>query len=255
MKKNYKFIFTYNILSSLMFIMYLVLFFINKSGFERQKLMGYIFIPILFIFIIFFNVFSILYLYKNKKNKLKNIKKYEKIYNKAYKPSPFYIFVLLITAILFTCFISFGKINGSSMENTFHNNEFYITYTFNISKNHNDFVIVKTDINETDNLIIKRLVAKKEDKLIIEKVKNEKNRYYIKVNEKYIMDIKNNQKGEFFDYEIEKLVKDIKKIDENNYIIDKDLYLIIGDNFLNSKDSRYYGLIKEKDIISKILFK
>lgn len=253
MNKNKKiFIYIYNILIDVYFIIYMVLFFTNKTGFSRQKTLGYTIIPI-FIFIIFsLNLFSFLYLYK--KNKV-NLEKYDNIYKKIYKPSSFYTSITITFAVLFTVFISFGKIDGKSMENTFHDNDIYITYTYNIKVKHNDFIVLNAKQNNNEHLIIKRLIALKDDKIELEKDLGSMDKYFIKVNNNYVKDIKNNKNALFFDYEVERIVKDIKKVNENNYIIDTEKYLVIGDNFLNSKDSRTYGLFEYKDLVSKILFK
>lgn len=38
------------------------------------------------------------------------------------------------------------------------------------------------------------------------------------------------------------------------YVLNNDEYFVLGDNYLNSTDSRYFGTINKKQIIGKVLF-
>ena len=137
-----------------------------------------------------------------------------------------YVRVIVLTVIatfIFLQFVQISRVNGSSMENTyFQNNIVLIDKVFykHSQPKRNDIIIVDYDDGLDDTLIIKRVIAVGGDHL----------------------DIKNNE-----------VYINGKKIKES-YI--KGKVFVMGDNRNHSLDSRKLGYFDfDNDVIGKVFFK
>lgn len=147
-----------------------------------------------------------------------------------------YILVIIIVFVIRQFFISPIQVVGSSMIPNLNDKELMlldkISYNFNDIKRF-DIVVIK----KQDKPIIKRVIG-----LPGESVKYENNKLYI--NGKEIKeDFSKNGKTDDFDTSI---LGDTK--------IPDDYYFVVGDNRINSKDSRVIGLINKKEIEGRAFF-
>ncbi len=147
-----------------------------------------------------------------------------------------YICVILFVILLRTFIITPVQVVGTSMVPNLKNGELMIlnkiTYKFNDIKR---FDIVVVDYPKEP--LIKRVIG-----LPGEKVEYKDNKLYI--NGKYVEE-NFSKNGKTLDY----------KISESGYkIIPKDMYFVVGDNRINSADSRSIGLIPKDQIMGKANF-
>lgn len=147
------------------------------------------------------------------------------------------IVLTMIGTFIVLQFVQVSRVNGSSMENTyFQNNIVLIDKVFykRQQPKRNDIIIVDYDDGLEDTLIIKRVIAVGGDHLDI--INNE---VYIngkKIKENYIKE----------------------KMDTENLSIDipKGKVFVMGDNRNHSLDSRKLGYFDFKDdVIGKVFFK
>ena len=167
------------------------------------------------------------------------------------------IFVLLFLIILYFL-ISPVKISGSSMEETLSDGQIISTTRFKPkSFEKGDIVIVNTP---SYGVIIKRIIAVQGDKIAFVREKNSnyvhlcimKNGKWDVLQEDYI---KEQMIYSFSSFSGVTVSSGIDEIKENNVItVSEGEYFIMGDNRNNSADSRIFGVIKQEDIISKMLF-
>ena len=121
------------------------------------------------------------------------------------------------------------RVDGDSMNKTFKNGDILILYKLSKIKRFDVIVLHEEKDNEK---IIKRVIGMPGDTVAI------------KVGEIYINDEKIDDEyayGMTTDYE--------------RITLKSDEYFILGDNRLISKDSRYFGPIKEKEIKGKVVFR
>ena len=130
------------------------------------------------------------------------------------------VVVLLIKKYLFTPI----RVNGPSMEETLYNNDYMILNEINHKINgikRFDIVVIKND----GEYLIKRIIG-----LPGEKIRYEDNKLY--VNDKYV--------EENFKHKTTMDIEEIKIPDGE--------YYVLGDNRVNSTDSRIIGTIPLKEI-------
>lgn len=147
-------------------------------------------------------------------------------------------FVLLaISLILYiNIFIfSIAKVDGMSMQDTLYDGDYLFIRHFNYHPEVKDIVIIHL---ENDTNLVKRVWAVEGD--IISSTLIDDHSYLV-INEEvtsYIFDASN-------------------LFGNSSYTLLKGEYFVLGDNIINSKDSRSseIGIIKEEEIIGKYLFK
>ena len=137
-----------------------------------------------------------------------------------------YVRVIVLTVIatfIFLQFVQISRVNGSSMENTyFQNNIVLIDKVFykHSQPKRNDIIIVDYDDGLDDTLIIKRVIAVGGDHL----------------------DIKNNEEN--------------MNTEDLSIDIPKGKVFVMGDNRNHSLDSRKLGYFDfDNDVIGKVFFK
>ena len=140
-----------------------------------------------------------------------------------------YVLIIVFVVLLRTFIITPVRVDGDSMKQTLKNGDILLLYKLGKVKR-NDIIVLH---EEKDNeKIIKRVIGMPGDTVVI---KNGE----IYINDKVIED--SYAYGKTSDY--------------NKITLESDEYFILGDNRLISKDSRYFGPIKESEIKGKIIFR
>lgn len=140
-----------------------------------------------------------------------------------------YIVIVLVVVLIRTFIITPVRVDGDSMKNTLKNGDILLLYKLG-SINRLDIIVL--DEEKDNEKIIKRVIGLPGETVAIKKGK-------IYINDKVIND--KYAYGETGDYD--------------KVTLEDDEYFILGDNRLISKDSRYFGPIKENEIKGKIVFR
>ena len=138
-----------------------------------------------------------------------------------------YIVIVLVVVLIRTFIITPVRVDGDSM--TLKNGDILLLYKLG-SINRLDIIVL--DEEKDNEKIIKRVIGLPGETVAIKKGK-------IYINDKVIDD--EYAYGETSDYD--------------KVTLEDDEYFILGDNRLISKDSRYFGPIKENEIKGKIVFR
>ena len=136
-----------------------------------------------------------------------------------------YIVIVLVVVLIRTFIITPVRVDGDSMKNTLKNGDILLLYKLG-SINRLDIIVL--DEEKDNEKIIKRVIGLPGETVAIKKGK-------IYINDKVIDD--EYAYGETSDYD--------------KVTLEDDEYFILGDNRLISKDSRYFGPIKENEIKGK----
>ena len=254
---------------TLIFILFALLsvIFINKSNvlsfisIKTYMLMIGLFALISFITTI---VFLTLYIYNKKKNVV-----FEKTsLKKNFKFYEFYdiiSFIFVVVSSLLWCIIFIltpVEVRGDSMIDTCYNQDKVIVWHLSYEINRGNIVVADADgynfSNETD-FIIKRVFAKPGDVITYSKYTN-----VLRVNDKPV--VRGNKALEFnLEYfqtmltvvgEENQIHYSLEEVDGLYYgTVPAGYYILWGDNYNNSQDSRFVGLISEKDILGICIFR
>lgn len=136
----------------------------------------------------------------------------------------------MVVVVLIRSFIATPvRVDGDSMNKTFKNGDILILYKLSKIKRFDVIVLHEEKDNEK---IIKRVIGMPGDTVAI------------KDGEIYINDEKIDDEYAYG------MTSDYDRI-----TLKSDEYFILGDNRLISKDSRYFGPIKEKEIKGKVVFR
>ena len=131
-----------------------------------------------------------------------------------------YIVIVVVVVLIRTFIITPVRVDGDSMKNTLKNGDILLLYKLS---NIDRLDIIVLDEEKDNEKIIKRVIGLPGETVAIKKGK-------IYINDKVIDD--EYAYGETSDY--------------NKVTLKDDEYFILGDNRLISKDSRYFGPIKDK---------
>lgn len=140
-----------------------------------------------------------------------------------------YIVIVVVVVLIRTFIITPVRVDGDSMKNTLKNGDILLLYKLS---NIDRLDIIVLDEEKDNEKIIKRVIGLPGETVAIKKGK-------IYINDKVIDD--EYAYGETSDY--------------NKVTLKDDEYFILGDNRLISKDSRYFGPIKDNEIKGKIVFR
>ena len=138
-----------------------------------------------------------------------------------------YIIIIIAIILIRAFIITPVRVDGNSMKNTFEDGDLLLLFKLG---NVDRFDVVVLDEEYDDEIIIKRIIGLPGETV---EIKNGK----IYINEEEISD--DYGYGETSDYE--------------KTTLSADEYFILGDNRLISKDSRYFGPVKEEEIMGKII--
>ena len=140
-----------------------------------------------------------------------------------------YILIIIAVILIRTFIITPVRVDGASMDQTLKDGEILLLYK--LSKiDYGDIVVL--DEEKENEIIIKRIIAMPGDTVSI------------KNHTVYVND--------------EELKEDYAYGETSNYeeiTLGDDEYFILGDNRPISKDSRYFGPVKEDEIIGKVIFR
>ena len=144
-----------------------------------------------------------------------------------------YGLIILGVILLRTFVITPVTVDGQSMEPTLHNNNVLLLEKYNKSYNRFDVVV----LNKNGEKLIKRIIglpgeyiAYKDNILFVDHIQTE--------------DIGNIPK-----------TADFELSDYGYDVIPEDYYFVLGDNRVNSSDSRVFGLVHKDDIIGTTNFR
>lgn len=140
-----------------------------------------------------------------------------------------YIVIVVVVVLIRTFIITPVRVDGDSMKNTLKNGDILLLYKLSSIDR---FDIIVLDKEKDNEKIIKRVIGLPGETVAIKKGK-------IYINDKVIDD--EYAYGQTSDY--------------NKVTLKDDEYFILGDNRLISKDSRYFGPIKDNEIKGKIVFR
>ena len=240
--------------------------FVNKShvlsfiSLENYLLMLGLFTLVSFITML---VFSTLYIY----NKRKNVVVEEKHVRQSFKFYEFYdiiSFIFVVVATLLWCIIFIltpVEVRGDSMIDTCYNEDKVIVWHLNYEINRGNIVVADAEgynFNEDTEFIIKRVFAKPGDEITYSKYTN-----VLRVNGKAVIDGK---KALEFNLDYFQMMLTNVNSGELHYSLEEidglyrgtvpaGYYILWGDNYNNSQDSRYVGLIAEEDILGICIFR
>lgn len=140
-----------------------------------------------------------------------------------------YIIIVIVVVLIRSFIATPVRVDGDSMNKTFKNGDILILYKLSKIKRFDVIVLHEEKDNEK---IIKRVIGMPGDTVAI------------KDGEIYINDEKIDDEYAYG------MTSDYDRI-----TLKSDEYFILGDNRLISKDSRYFGPIKEKEIKGKVVFR
>jgi signal peptidase I len=140
-----------------------------------------------------------------------------------------YVLIIIAVILIRTFIITPVRVDGASMDQTLEDGQILLLYKL-ANVDYGDIVVL--DEEKEGEIIIKRIIGMPGDTVSIRD-----NTIYVngeEVEEDYAY-------GETSDYE--------------EITLDDDEYFILGDNRPISKDSRYFGPVKEDEIIGKVIFR
>ena len=140
-----------------------------------------------------------------------------------------YVLIIIAVILIRTFIITPVRVDGASMDQTLEDGQILLLYKL-ANVDYGDIVVL--DEEKEGEIIIKRIIGMPGDTVSIRD-----NTVYVngeEVEEDYAY-------GETSDYE--------------EITLGDDEYFILGDNRPISKDSRYFGPVKEDEIIGKVIFR
>ncbi len=150
------------------------------------------------------------------------------------------LFILIVSFIVFNFGIMIVDVNGESMYPTLHDNDY--AFMSRVNKSDLDrFDIVTLDCKDLNKIIIKRVIGLPGDKIVYLDDKLYINDEFVKedfLDKVYVNEMKIKYNTDVFTNDFE-------------YVVGEDEVFVLGDNRVNSMDSRNFGGFKLTDIMSK----
>lgn len=160
--------------------------------------------------------------------------------------------VLILTLIFRTGFVS-----GQSMANTMHNNDRYIVSNLFYTPKAGDIVVFEPDPEQIgkaagseETLYVKRVIATEGQHLQIKKDETGNYAVYVdgkKLQEDYLDEWQTTLPNPYLSAQSTQ--------DDLDIIVPEGQFFAMGDNRLNSKDSRIIGCIDNRRLVGKVLFR
>ena len=225
-------LFVFSIIFNKRITVFSIMFFGNKI---IGNILYYTFISIEFIILTGYLLFFILKI-KNKVN-YKLLHKFHKIFD-----LPQFILAAAITILFFMVFITTPfTVSGDSMNYTLTDGDRVICTDLFYKPKKEDIVVFDAyNYTEQSSLYIKRVVAVEGDVLSYKDgallVNNEHVEY---VSSRQYLKIIGRTSDRYLD----------------DFTVQKGYVVVLGDNRLESYDSRYFGMVNEKDILGHVLFR
>jgi len=140
---------------------------------------------------------------------------------------------LVVILIIKTFLIAPVRVDGPSMDNTLANNQILILNKLDKNITYGDIIV----FNYKEDKLIKRVIGLPGDTVDVKSG----NLY---VNDKFVVE----------DY-ISSMTNDFSITDLGITKVPNNTYFVMGDNRYVSFDSRYFGVVKEKEVIGTIIFR
>jgi len=238
MKKSKRKIFSFG-LFSMFIIIFIILFhtnelFIFSSNDSTSELVGttllfnilsYVFIIITFLYMFYYVGFYFVRRKMTEEAQMETFSSFKKHYNAFDLLGVVPIFLAVLTLIN-GFFFGFATVVGPSMEPTFCSDDYVVIEHYYDTYQRDDIII----FIHSDQKLIKRLVGLPGDTLVVN------------LNGVFINDVlvESSLAGSYHTY---------------NTVIPDGYYYFLGDNRLNSNDSRYFGLVSKDIVLGKVVFK
>ena len=156
--------------------------------------------------------------------------------------SSFLILLFLIMVVITPC-----NISGDSMNHTFKNGDKVLIWSLFYEVENEDVIIFDSkeyvgSSNFDSRFYIKRAIATENDKISYDIITSK-----LYVNNEFVEEISK--------FEYSNILYSINLEYTESFIVPNDKILVLGDNRINSTDSRVFGFIDEEAVIGKVLIR
>jgi signal peptidase I len=155
---------------------------------------------------------------------------------------------IMTLCFIVTFFFQVHRVDGTSMSPTLSDNQLVCLYPFKYQEiSNNDIVAIA--VEDTDVLIVKRVFAIGGDELLYDEVNKTITNLSTKITHP---DPNLGETRPIEPFEWQKITGSENLL--SSFIVLESDYVVFGDNFNLSQDSRYYGTFCRDEILGRILF-